>query len=66
MMWDVLSGDFDQRVSGEKCVRNVVDHARPGSIILFHDSLNSRDNMIYAFPKVVEHLLGQGYSFDLL
>ena len=28
VMWDVLSGDFDNRISNEKCLRNVVDKVK--------------------------------------
>ena len=38
VMWDVLSGDFDQSIDGERCAQNVVKHGRAGSIVVFHDS----------------------------
>ena len=41
IMWDVLSGDFDERISKEQCVRNVLRHCKNGSIIVFHDSLKA-------------------------
>ena len=66
IMWDVLTGDFDERVSGEKCARNVINNAVPGSIIVFHDSLKAKDNLSYALPEVVEHYLKEGYVFKTL
>ncbi len=63
IMWDVLSADFDTSISPEKCLQNVVRNARPGSIIVFHDSLKARQNMQYALPRVLEYFTDQGYVF---
>ena len=30
VMWDVLSGDFDQKTSPEKCLQNVIKHVKVG------------------------------------
>ena len=38
VMWDVLSGDFDETLSKEQCLKNVIDNTVEGSIIVFHDS----------------------------
>jgi len=35
IMWDVLSGDFDQTISEEKCLKNVLAKTREGSIVVF-------------------------------
>ena len=66
MMWDVLSGDFDTRISGEKCAKNVIEHAGPGSIIVFHDSAKSMDRLRIALPKVLLHFANLGYQFKAL
>lgn len=64
IMWDVLSGDFDTGISGEKCVQQVIKHTKQGSIILFHDSTKAWDRMHYALPKVLEHFTKEGYRFE--
>lgn len=66
IMWDVLSGDFEQHMSGEEVARVVLGSSKPGSIIVFHDNLLSQERMRYAMPHVVEQLLKQGYEFALL
>jgi hypothetical protein len=38
-MWDVLSADFDQTITKERCLKNVVSNIKPGSI--FHDSVKA-------------------------
>ena len=51
IMWDVLSGDFDNDLSPQKCLSNVVDNAGNGSVIVFHDSTKAWSRMSYAMPK---------------
>src|ERR1700733_4155470 len=38
VMWGVLSADFDEGLSSDKCARNVIRNAGPGSVVVFHDS----------------------------
>lgn len=66
IMWDVLSGDFDLKLSPEKCLKNVLKHTEPGSIIVFHDSLKAKDRLEYVLPKALEIWTKQGYSFRVL
>lgn len=54
-MWDVLSADFDTRITPQKCLENVVFNIEPGSIVVFHDSAKAFDRMAYALPRVLEH-----------
>lgn len=66
VMWDVLSADFDQSITPEKCLENVINNTTNGSIIVFHDSLKVFDNLKYALPKILEHFSQQGYEFKAL
>lgn len=66
IMWDVLSGDFDIRLSGEQCLKNVIDHVRPGSIVVFHDSVKAEDRLRYALPRTLEYLKNEGYAMKAL
>lgn len=54
VMWDVLSYDFDATVSEEKCLQNVLQNIKPGSLVVFHDSLKAEKNLRYVLPKVLE------------
>ena len=65
-MWDVLSGDFDEKLSPEKCLSNVISNVRNGSIIVFHDSLKAQPRLEYALPQVLEKLSSEGYTFKSL
>ena len=66
IMWDVLSGDFDKDIKPEDCAQNVIQHAGPGSIVVFHDSLKAEANLRFALPQVLEHFTSLGFSFQSL
>jgi len=63
-MWDVLSADFDKRISPEKCAWHVTAHARPGSIVIFHDSAKAFERLRVALPMVLGHFSDQGFRFE--
>jgi peptidoglycan/xylan/chitin deacetylase (PgdA/CDA1 family) len=62
IMWTVLSIDYNRRVAGDICVKNVTKNVSPGSIIVFHDSAKSRKNVYYALPRVLEYLSEKRYE----
>jgi len=64
IMWDVLSGDFDTTITKERVLKNVLQNTRPGSIIVFHDSLKAADRMQYALPRVLDFFSSKGFSFE--
>ncbi len=66
IMWDVLSGDFDQNLSPEKCLENVLRTTAPGSIIVFHDSLKAFDRLKYVLPKALDYWSDKGFVFKNL
>ena len=66
IMWDVLSGDFDQGLSKESCLEHTIKHITNGSIVVFHDSMKSFKNLDYVLPKVLEHFKQKGYHFKSL
>ncbi|WP_159799621.1 polysaccharide deacetylase family protein [Flavobacterium sp. MK4S-17] len=66
IMWDVLSADFDTLITSERCLNNVVENTRSGSIIIFHDSVKAYKNLEYALPKAIQQLKAKGFYFDKL
>ena len=56
VMWDVLSGDFDNNIDEEKCLSNVIENYKPGSIIVFHDNIKAEKRLKYVLPKFLRHL----------
>ena len=66
VMWSLLSADFDTEVSPQKCLENVVFHAEPRAIIVFHDSAKAAPRLEYALPRVLEHCHRQGWKMKSL
>lgn len=66
VMWDVLSGDFDPEVTGENCYLNVINNAKPGSIVVFHDSAKSFIKLQYALPRILKYYSDKEYRFQVL
>jgi peptidoglycan/xylan/chitin deacetylase (PgdA/CDA1 family) len=64
IMWDVLSADFDQTITPEKCLENVLQNATSGSVIIFHDSLKAYKNLEYVLPRSLQILKEKGFIFD--
>lgn len=66
VMWDVLSGDFDIKLSPEKCLKNAIKHTQNGSIVVFHDSLKAWDRLEYVLPKALKYWIEKGFEFKTL
>lgn len=66
VMWDVLSGDFDQNITAEQCYQNVIQNLKPGSIIVFHDNVKSFKTLKSVLPRVLEYCLSQGLTSKAL
>jgi peptidoglycan/xylan/chitin deacetylase (PgdA/CDA1 family) len=63
IMWDILSYDYSQSITPEKCLQNAVKYTRPGSIIVFHDNIKAEKNVTYALPRAIDQLLDKGFEF---
>ena len=62
IMWDILSADFDLKNSAAKCTKNVIENIKPGSIVVFHDSVKSYPILKETLPRVLSHLNENGYQ----
>lgn len=65
IMWDIVSADFDQSITPEACLENVLKNIEPGSIIVFHDSVKAIGNLEYALPKTLKFLSENGYRCEV-
>jgi peptidoglycan-N-acetylglucosamine deacetylase len=66
VMWDVLTGDYDQSLSKERVLSKSLQYTEQGSIVLFHDSIKASKNMVHALPKFLQHFSDQGFTFKSL
>ncbi len=62
VMWDILSADFDHRITPQQCLDNVIKNVQSGSVIIFHDSVKGFKNLEYALPKTLEFLKENGFE----
>ena len=66
VMYDLVTRDYSDRLTAEDVKENVRRLARPGSIIVFHDSLKSLPRLFDALPECIGWLRDNGYSFARL
>jgi peptidoglycan/xylan/chitin deacetylase (PgdA/CDA1 family) len=66
IMWDVISGDFDESISPQDCLENVILNARNGSIIVYHDSAKAFDRLKISLPGVLNFFDKRGIEFEKL
>ena len=66
VMWDVLSADFDTKITPEKCLKNVLKNTTKGSIVVFHDSKKAEKNLKFALPKMLKHFSELGFEFKAI
>ncbi|GFI39088.1 peptidoglycan-N-acetylglucosamine deacetylase [Muribaculaceae bacterium] len=66
VMYDLVTRDYSKHLDAGDVFDNVRKYARPGSIIVFHDTLKSLPRLFEALPKSIEWLMEQGYKFDVL
>lgn len=64
VMWSVVCGDFDERIDGDQCFINVTRHARPGHIIIFHDSEKAFPRLEKCLPGVLKYYAEKGFRFE--
>jgi peptidoglycan/xylan/chitin deacetylase (PgdA/CDA1 family) len=66
ILWDVMSHDYEQRISRERSLKAVLRYTKEGSIVVFHDSVKAWNKLQYILPGVLEEYSGKGYKFDKL
>src|SRR5690606_41290202 len=63
---DVLSYDYDARISPEKCYENVINNSTNGSIIVFHDNIKAFPRLKYTLPLALDKWRKEGFLFSQL
>jgi peptidoglycan-N-acetylglucosamine deacetylase len=66
IMWDLVTHDYNRKLSPDTILNNVKRFSRNGSIIVFHDSIKAKENILTVLPLAIEYLKGEGYSFGVL
>jgi peptidoglycan/xylan/chitin deacetylase (PgdA/CDA1 family) len=66
VMWDVMPGDYLQTATADRVSAFVINHIRPGSVIVLHDNPICEDVTPEALDTILETLTDRGWQFDAL
>jgi peptidoglycan-N-acetylglucosamine deacetylase len=66
IMWDLITHDYDRKLKPSTILTNIKNYSRNGSIVVFHDSIKAKDNMLAVLPLAIEYWISEGYGFGTL
>ena len=64
--WDFITYDFHRQVSSTEILKEVKIRSRNGSVVIFHDSLKARKNVLEALPEALRYWKKEGYEVKAL
>jgi peptidoglycan/xylan/chitin deacetylase (PgdA/CDA1 family) len=66
IMWDVITHDYNKNLSPETIMRTIKRYSRNGSLVVFHDSIKAKENVLTVLPLAIEYWKSKGYTFGVL
>lgn len=66
VMWDVITHDYNKKLSPDRILQTVQKYLRSGSLVVFHDSVKAERNVLEALPRAIEFWQSKGYSWALI
>ena len=66
IQWSDLSCDYDKHLNCKKSLSALVKNAKPGSIVVFHDSEKAENQLKQILPSYLEAMLAEGFTFETL
>jgi len=66
IMWDVITHDYNKSLSPETIMRTIKRYSRNGSLVVFHDSIKAKENVLVVLPLAIEYWKSKGYTFGVL
>ncbi|MFM7639011.1 MAG: polysaccharide deacetylase family protein [Bacteroidota bacterium] len=66
VQWSNLSCDYDRNLIVDRSLQALLNHSKPGSIVVFHDSEKAENQLKYLLPKYLEGMKSIGYTFRAL
>lgn len=66
VMWDVITHDYNKKLSPDRILQTVQKYLRSGSLVVFHDSVKAERNVLEALPRAIEFWQSNGYSWALI
>lgn len=66
VLWDIITHDYNKNYTPQEIENIVFRYVRSGSVILMHDSIKAKKNVLAALPRIIEGLQKRGYDFKSL
>lgn len=66
IMWNILAGDWEQHLTPEKCLKQVLRKTKDNDIIVLHDSDKAWPRVQYVLPELLKHYTEKGYKFEVI
>ena len=66
IMWSLLTRDYDAGLAPERALRLTLAAARPGDIVVLHDSRKASRSLRFLLPRLLMHYSALGYEFAAL
>lgn len=63
IMFDVISYDFDEALTPNECIDNVLKNMQSGSILVMHDSVKAWKNLKDSLEHIIIKLKASGFVF---
>ncbi len=66
VLWSVLTGDYNASLNSEAILQSVLPLLKPGSIVVFHDSVKAAPHLKAILPAILAHCNLQNLSCSAL
>lgn len=66
ILWDIITHDYDKRITPAEIMTIIRKSTRNGSIINFHDSIKAAPNTLAVLPQALQYWSSKGYTFETL
>jgi peptidoglycan/xylan/chitin deacetylase (PgdA/CDA1 family) len=64
ILWEVMSHDYEQRISKERSFKALLRYTKEGSILVFHDSVKAYNKLEYILPRILDYFSNKGFTFE--
>lgn len=65
VQWDVITYDWSKDYTPQQICDIAIKHTRPGSIIVFHDSIKAAPRTLAILDSVIKTLTDKGFKFTV-
>ncbi len=66
VLWDILTHDYNRDYTPKEIMEAIRRFTRCGSIVVFHDSIKSKENLFAVLPEAFEWWRSNGYELKVL